>query len=219
MSDNRVGILSNSEVERLYDKNAGSYDLLLAGFRWAGLNRWRRNLIARLELKPGDCVVDLCAGTGANLPFLLNQVGSHGRVILVDLSQGMLEKGRARATQLGAGNVDFIKSDAGAFAFPQDIQGVVSTFGLEMPPDYAEIIAKAVSALPRGGRLALLGLKHPESWPRWLIDIGILLTKSFGVSREYEEFQPWIPAREHLREVHFREFLFGCAYEFVGEKA
>ncbi|MEE4540234.1 MAG: UbiE protein, partial [Erythrobacter sp.] len=86
-------------------------------------------------------------------------------------------------------------------------------------PDYAAIIERASAALPTGGRMALLGLKHPERWPRWLIEIGIVLTKPFGVAREYEEFRPWLPARKVLREVHFREFLAGCAYEFVGAKS
>lgn len=87
-----------------------------------------------------------------------------------------------------------------------------------MPADYAAIIDRASIALPVGGRMALLGLKHPERWPRWLIEIGILLTKPFGVAREYEEFRPWLPARQFFNEIHFREFLAGCAYEFVGEK-
>lgn len=213
-----MGIMSNAQVERLYDRNAGAYDLLVTGFRWAGLSRWRRNLVARMNVKRGDHVVDLCAGTGANLPFLLESVGSEGRVTLVDLSQGMLAKARGRASRRRAENVAFVQADVAGFQFPDDVDAVISTFGLEMVPDYAEIIGRASDALPAGGHMALLGLKHPENWPRWLTDIGILLTKPFGVSREYEEFRPWIPAREHLRETHFREFLFGCAYEFVGEK-
>lgn len=74
-----MAILSNEQVERLYDKNAGIYDRLVSGFRWAGLGRWRRDLVDRLELKAGDHVVDLCAGTGANLAFLLESVGPSGR--------------------------------------------------------------------------------------------------------------------------------------------
>ena len=213
-----MGIMSNAQVERLYDRNAGAYDLLVTGFRWAGLSRWRRNLVARMNVKRGDHVVDLCAGTGANLPFLLESVGSEGRVTLVDLSQGMLAKARGRASRRRAENVALVQADVAGFQFPDDVDAVISTFGLEMPPDYAEIIGRASDALPAGGHMALLGLKHPENWPRWLINTGILLTKPFGVSRAYEEFRPWIPAREHLRETHFRESLFGCAYEFVGEK-
>lgn len=91
-----MAILTNEKVERLYDKNAGIYDKLVSGFRWAGLNRWRRNLVEQLDLQPGDHVIDLCAGTGANLPFLLEKVGPTGRVTLVDLSQGMLDKARER---------------------------------------------------------------------------------------------------------------------------
>ena len=214
-----MAILSNEQVERLYDKNAGIYDRLVSGFRWAGLGRWRRDLVNRLELKAGDHVIDLCAVTGANLAFLLERVGPSGKVTLVDLSQGMLDQARRRAKRLRASNVEFVQSDVAAFRFPSETSAVISTFRLEMPPDYAAIIERASAALPTGGRMALLGLKHPERWPRWLIEIGIFATKPFGVSREYEEFRPWLPARRELNELHFREFLAGCAYEFGGAKS
>ncbi len=213
-----MAILTSKQVESLYDKNAGIYDQLVSGFRWTGLSRWRRVLIEQLNLKPGDHVIDLCAGTGANLAFLLEKVGPTGKVTLVDLSRGMLDKARERADRLQAGNVEFVRTDVSTFEFPDDTKAVISTFGLEMPPGYVAIIERASTALPTGGRMALLGLKHPERWPRWIIEIGILLTKPFGVAREYEEFRPWLPARKFLQEIHFREFLMGCVYEFVGEK-
>ena len=151
-----MAILSNEQVERLYDKNAGIYDRLVSGFRWAGLGRWRRDLVDRLELKAGDHVVDLCAGTGANLAFLLESVGPSGKVTLVDLSQGMLDQARRRAKRLRASNVEFVQSDVAAFRFPSETRAVISTFGLEMPPDYAGLIERASAALPTGGRMALL---------------------------------------------------------------
>ena len=147
-----MAILSNEQVERLYDKNAGIYDRLVSGFRWAGLGRWRRDLVDRLELKAGDHVVDLCAGTGANLAFLLESVGPSGKVTLVDLSQGMLDQARRRAKRLRASNVEFVQSDVAAFRFPSETRAVISTFGLEMPPDYAGLIERASAALPETPR-------------------------------------------------------------------
>ena len=141
-----MAILSNEQVERLYDKNAGIYDRLVSGFRWAGLGRWRRDLVNRLELNAGDHVIDLCAGTGANLAFLLERVGPSGKVTLVDLSQGMLDQARRRAKRLRASNVEFVQSDVAAFRFPSETSAVISTFGLEMPPDYAGIIERASAA-------------------------------------------------------------------------
>lgn len=69
---------------------------------------------------------------------------------------------------------------------PSDASGVVATFALEMIPSYDHVIETVARALPAGSRLALLGLKHPEKWPDWLIQIGVGLNRPFGVSREYE---------------------------------
>ena len=182
------GLLQNLVVRK---GKRGKFEVEAGGRRLAALQALagegtlpENHEVNRLELNAGDHVIDLCAGTGANLAFLLERVGPSGKVTLVDLSQGMLDQARRRAKRLRASNVEFVQSDVAAFRFPSETSAVISTFGLEMPPDYAGIIERASAALPTGGRMALLGLKHPERWPRWLIEIGIFATKPFGVSRD-----------------------------------
>ena len=50
----------------------------------------RRRAAARLDLKPGNRVLEIGCGTGRNLPFLREAVGRSGKVYGVDLSTGML---------------------------------------------------------------------------------------------------------------------------------
>jgi demethylmenaquinone methyltransferase/2-methoxy-6-polyprenyl-1,4-benzoquinol methylase len=68
-----------------------------------------------------------------------------------------------------------------------------------------------------GQRLALLGLKHPEKWPDWIIEVGIWLNKPFGVNRDYESLQPWKSVQQHMNVLKFKEIYFGAAYICVGE--
>lgn len=184
-------ILNKRQVQDHYDGMAKYYDAALLGYWITGVNRQRKKLVAQLGLREGDVVVDLGAGTGANVPGLINAVGQSGRIIEVDISQQMLNRGRAKSRDKNWSNVVFIREDVTEFNLPGETAAVIATFALEMVPEYHRVIERLAGQIGPGGRLGLLGLKHPEKWPDWLIELGIWLNKSFGVSREYEKFRPW----------------------------
>lgn len=212
-------VLNHRQVEGLYDRIASRYETLLLGFGLLGTPAQRRILVRKLNLRSGDTVVDLCCGTGANFSALQKVVGASGTIIGVDLSAAMLEQANARCRREGWQNVRLVKSAVETFNIPPEARAVLSTFGLEMVPSYARIIEKVASQLDEGAHLGLLGLKHPEGWPEWLIDIGVWLTSSFGVSRDYADFQPWKAAAEAMDIINYQEFLFGAAYRCVAVHA
>lgn len=72
-----------------------------------------------LELSPGDTVVEVGCGTGANLPLLAARVGPTGRVVGVDITDAMLERARALVLARGLRNVELVLSDARAFTYPE----------------------------------------------------------------------------------------------------
>ncbi len=211
-----MSVLETDEVRRLYDRLGGSYDVLTIGFRALGTERHRAKLIDGLALSPGDTVVDLCCGTGVNLERLSSAVGSSGKVIAVDLSEEILRKACGRSARKGLSNVEFVQADVRAYELPASTRAVLSTFGLEMVPGYEEVVGRADKALPVKGSLGLMGLKHPESWPDWLIEVGVVLTAPFGVSRDYENFRPWVAADACFDRVAFEEHLAGAAYSYLG---
>ena len=209
-------VLNRDEVRELYRRTARFYDLALSLAGPLGVGRWRRETIRSLGLRPGDTVVDLCCGTGANFAALADAVGETGRVVGVDLSAAMLRRARARVDRGGWTNVAMVQADVLDYPLPQNANAVVSTFGLEMVPEYDAVVERIGAALPRSGRLALMGLKHPDGWPDWLVDLGIALNRPFGVDRSYEQHQPWLSVRSHMNELEHREFLFGAVYRSVG---
>ena len=211
-------ILNREQIRKLYGRTARFYDLALLGYRLAGADRHRREIIAQLGLKPGDVVVDLGCGTGANFAALVESVGPAGRVIGVDLSDAMLARAQQRIARKGWKNVDLIETDLRDYAFPQQTAAALAAFTLEMVPEYDAVISRIAASLPGSGRLGLLGLKHPEGWPEWLIATGVWLNKPFGVSRDYEDFQPWEAVKRHMRVVEFHELYYGAAYRCIGER-
>ena len=73
---------------------------------------WRARCVVELALSPGDTVVDMGCGTGANFPALREQVGPSGTVVGVDLVGSMLRQARQRVEQNGWENVHIVQGDA-----------------------------------------------------------------------------------------------------------
>ncbi|NNF58589.1 MAG: methyltransferase domain-containing protein [Rhodothermaceae bacterium] len=212
------GVLGPEAVRSLYDRLAPVYDALAAAYGLLGAGQFHRRAVGALGLRVGDTVVDLACGTGANFSYLIDAVGTTGRVVGVDLSPGMLAKARERVERHGWANVELVEADVRAFAFPEPLHGVISTFGLEMVPEHEAVIERAVGALAPGGRVAVGGLRRPEGWPEWLIRLGELVNRPFGVSRAYEGVQPWHSVRHHTTGVRYEEHLFGAAYLAAGTR-
>lgn len=213
-----MAVLDAGEVEELYDRRASTYDTLNGIFRTLGFRRHQKAVIEGLNLGDGDTVVDLCCGTGVNFAQLSQVVSPNGTVVGVDLSEGMLAQAKERARSASLTNVQLVQADVRDYGLPSDTSAVLSTFGLEMVPDYAAVIEKCAQGLGHGGRIGLLGLKHPDNWPDWIIEAGVAVTRPFGVSREYESFTPWVAADRYFEKRMFREHLTGAAYSYVGQR-
>jgi demethylmenaquinone methyltransferase/2-methoxy-6-polyprenyl-1,4-benzoquinol methylase len=158
-------LLNAEEVRRLYRRTARFYDAAVWMYRLAGVHHHRQLAVAALALRPGDTVVDMACGTGLNLGLLHAAVGPAGRIVGVDLSDAMLERARARGADAGWENVELVEANLSEYTFPQDLDGALATFALEMVPEYDAVVRRTGESLPRGGRLALLGLRYPERWP------------------------------------------------------
>lgn len=208
-------ILDKPAARDLYDRIAQRYDGWLSTFRLLGLNRWRRRLIDALKIAPGDEVVDLCCGTGENLALLAAAVGPGGRVVGIDLSEGMLDRARTKVVSARLGNVELIRGDVESFEVPRTASVVLSTFGLEMVPRYDDVIRRCARDLPSASRFGLLGVKFPERWPDLLVTALEPLVRRFGATREYREFRPWVSAATHMNQLSYAEHLAGAVYSSV----
>ena len=209
--------LSKEQTKHLYRHTARYYDLLVSLYRIAGTERYQRQAVEVLGLEAGDTVIDMGCGTGANFHHLYDAVGPSGRVIGVDLTDAMLEKASHRIQSAGWANIELVEGDIAKYAFPHDMKAAIATFALEMVPEYDAVIQRTACALAPGGRLALLGMKHPEGWPEWLIRFAVWLNKPFGVSRDYADMQAWKSLDRYFDMVEYHEHYFGALYFAVGE--
>jgi len=213
--------LNKRQIRDLYGKRAGRYDLsanayYLIGFREV---KYRKLAVSKLQVNPGDTVVEIGCGTGLNFPYLLDAIGQTGRLIGIDLTDAMIAKAKERVRRNGWSNVELAQIDAAVFGFPSGIDGAISTFALTLVPEYEEVIKRVSRALNPGARLVIADFKEPDHWPMWIVRLGVLLTKPFGVSLDLAERKPWEVMRKYFSNVETTEAFGGFVYVASGEKA
>ena len=213
--------LSKRAVVDLYRKRAKRYDWTarlywLIGFAY---DRYRRLAVDALDLDPGDTVVDIGCGTGLNFLLIEKRIGPTGRIVGVDLTDAMLERARERVEREGWENVDLVRSDAAAFTFPENVDGVLSTAAITLVPEYDAVIQRATEALAPGGQISIFDFKEPEYAPEWFIRFMVGITRPFGVTRDLATRHPWESVARYLPEHTMVNLYGGFAYVVVGQKA
>ena len=124
--------------------------------------RWRRKVIADLDLPPRANVLDLACGTGDFTVVLLRQFPD-ARVTGVDITPEMLAIARQKLT--GSAGVTFCTGDAQDLAAFSDatFDLVVCAFGFRNFPDKEKALAACHRVLKPAGRLIVLELFRPTS--------------------------------------------------------
>jgi len=135
-----------------YNAAADSYDDAANSF-W---ERFGRQTVDRLQLKPGADVLDVCCGSGASAIPAAQAVGPLGRVIGIDLAEAMLAKARTKAGVLGLSNVEFRVGDMLHTNFPaSSFDAVVCVFGIFFVPDMQAAVRELWRVVRPGGQLAI----------------------------------------------------------------
>ncbi len=196
-----------------YRRRAGVYDRELAL-----LEPIRRIAISRLELRPGDVVLDVGCGTGLSLSMLRHGVGPRGRIVGIEQSLEMVEQARRRVARARWARVTLMYSpvetadirvyaDAALFHFTHDI--------LRRP----EAIANVIGHLKPGGRVVASGLKWARSWPMRPVNVLVLSAALHSVTSLDGMDQPWRLLQDQLGPMHVESRLLGGAYIASGVRA
>lgn len=212
----RGSIRDAEGVQALYDRVAFAYDPAAWILLPLGARRMRGRAIDLLDLHPGETVVDLGCGTGVNLSALADAVGGTGRVIGVDLSSKMLAQARRRANRHHLPQITLEQADIRDFELPDDTAAALASASFEMVPEHDAIVRQLRIT---GGRLAAGGIQRPPTWPAWAVALGRGATAIFGVTRAYQNIQPWRSVRNHMHQVAYETAGAGALYLIVAQPA
>jgi ubiquinone/menaquinone biosynthesis C-methylase UbiE len=149
-------------AQQFYTRWARLYDLVAD--HAPGVRRLRRRTADALALSPGDTVVELGCGTGANLPFLRERVGESGAVVGADFAPGAVARARRRTERNGWDNVHVVRGDATRPPVER-ADAVVASFLVGMLDDPESVVDGWISLLPAGGRIALVDLARTTRDP------------------------------------------------------
>ncbi|VAX27810.1 hypothetical protein MNBD_IGNAVI01-219 [hydrothermal vent metagenome] len=210
--------LNKEQIKDLYRRRSLNYDFTanlyyLIGFRE---QKYRKESVALLNLKQGDTVLEIGCGTGLNFPILFKGIGKEGKVIGIDLTDKMLEQAENRIRKNKWNNFELINIDAFEYLFEGKVNAVISTFALTMIPEYEKIIRNISRALEPGNRFVVCDFKKPDQYPDWLINLGVFITKPFGVSLDLADRKPWKDMEKYFLKVEVKEIFGGFAYIAVG---
>lgn len=120
-----------------------------------------------LDIQASSVILDVPCGTGQSFPALSARIGARGvgRVLGVDLSEGMLGYARARVARGGLDNVVVHRADAttlsdealaAALGRPAVVDRVHVFLGMSVFPDPAQVFAGLWARLAPGGRLVMV---------------------------------------------------------------
>jgi SAM-dependent methyltransferase len=132
----------------------------------------RHEIVAACQIKPGQTVADIGAGTGLFTRLFSEAVGKDGRVIAVDISQKFLDHIKTTSGEAGQKNVDTQLATADSTGLPPqsvDIAFICDTYHhFEFP---LKTMASLQRALKPGGRVILVDFRRiPGTSTDWVLN-------------------------------------------------
>jgi ubiquinone/menaquinone biosynthesis C-methylase UbiE len=207
---------SQDSIRRVYNVWAPLYQLANV-YLLGQLPSMRRLAVKRLQLEPGDSVLEISCGTGANFPYLQEQIGPGGRLVGLDYTQAMLDEARQLVKERGWQNVELLRADASGLDLNEKFDGVLWMLAASVVPAWQEALKRAVAHLKPGGWLVIADARLSERWYarpfNWYANI-MGLGAAADISR-----RPWERLPGDLIKVGYDELLLGFLYIVWGQKA
>jgi demethylmenaquinone methyltransferase / 2-methoxy-6-polyprenyl-1,4-benzoquinol methylase len=152
----------NRAARELFAPLAKTYDRYARLLSFGQDPRWRSFLVSRIEVGPGDTVLDVASGTAAVAIELARRHGCS--VVGVDQSREMLAEGRRRVEAAGLGERIELQ-EARAEELPYEdaaFDGLTFTYLLRYVDDPAATMRELARVVRPGGKMAMLEFAVPS---------------------------------------------------------
>ena len=227
-----------TQVRRMFDSIAGTYDQLNHTLSLGIDKIWRRKGIAFLRPFSPASILDIATGTG-DLAISMHRRLKADRIIGADISEGMMEVGRQKVAEAGlSDHITFEYQDCTALTYPDNsFDAVTAAFGVRNFENIEQGIAEMYRVLKPGGHLVILELTTPERFPmKQLFSIyskivipllGKLLSKDNSAYRYLPDTIKVFPQGEIMKgvlskagfgEVSFKRLTFGICTLYTATK-
>ncbi|MFT4148481.1 MAG: demethylmenaquinone methyltransferase [Micrococcaceae bacterium] len=144
-----------SEVSSMFDGVAEKYDVTNDILSFGQDRVWRKKVVNTLNMKAGQKLLDLAAGTGVSSePFAAAGVD----VTACDFSPGMIAVGKKQRP-----NINFVEGDAMDLPFKDNVfDAATISFGLRNVQDPKKALSEMLRVTKPGGMLVVCEFSHPN---------------------------------------------------------
>lgn len=172
----------------------------------------RDQSIESLEATAGERVLEVGCGYGNSFAWLREAVGPEGRLVGLDVSQGMTRTARERVRDRGWRNVEVVRCDARKPPIvPGSFDAAYAAMSLSAVPDPAAAIEAIRTALRPGGRFVVLDARPFPQWPCRLLNPLVVPISEFVTN--------WVPEvdivdvlRDEFETVEVSSFNAGSIF-------
>ncbi len=143
--------------------SAAAYDVLLSTLSFGRERAFRRGILSRANLKPGERVLDIGCGTGTTAIIAKELVGAEGSVCGIDASPEMIARARRKASRARV-QIDFVQAAAESLPFADgQFDAVLSSMMLHHLPAAVrrQCALESRRVLKPGGRVFAVDFTTP----------------------------------------------------------
>lgn len=153
-----------NQVEEMFDHIAPAYDLMNRAMAFGIDKLWRRWAVKRVMRHGADRILDVATGTG-DLAIRLARKVDPISVTGIDLSEGMLDRGRRKVADADLGDVvKLVKGDCLELPFPSDsFDAVTVAYGVRNFENILMGLKEMARVLKPGGMVMILELSTPKN--------------------------------------------------------
>ena len=159
--DKRCDRMNNQEqVTKYYDRFSKIYNLISSKRYY---HKIRQFAINQLDIQKGDIILNVPCGTGVNFSYFNNYLQNSGKVIGIDLSDGMIRKAKKMIHKQEYTNFEIIKKDVTTLneSWRKSILNnekfdlILCDLGLSGFPSWKSVIKNLYSLLKEDGKLVI----------------------------------------------------------------
>jgi len=232
------GERKRNQVKSMFDTIADKYDFLNHFMSFQQDKRWRRIAIQSLKADAPKTLLDIATGTG-DFAIEAWKILKPELIVGADLSEGMMRVAEEKVKKAGIeAHFRFEYQDCTALTYKDDtFDAVTVAFGVRNFENIAKGIAEMYRVLKPGGKMVIIELSRPSSFPMkqlfqlYSVTVLPLAGKLFSKDDMAYEYLPAsikvVPQSEEMVDIiknqgfvqaTYRNFTFGVCTMYSGVK-